>query len=536
LLAGDAACSNDCMALARLFLVGFVVACAPAGGGDDGGGDDDVDGVPEGDLPIEARFQVLAHQIEAERVELAAPGVSVLLMENGKVVFARGFGVRNPSASTPADSRTLYRIGSVTKSMTAAALLGLVASGQVALADPATKTIPEFSITAQPGIAQTITVNHLLTHTSGLADILGPDDAPPTDGGLAAYVAGGFKTDGYTMAPAGRMWNYTNPGFSLAGLVLERAAQTPCRRAITERVLSPLAMKRTLWTGAEVIADGNYAHGLYINDAGTQRVDAPDAYDNDFFAPAGNAFSSVWDLGRWVTFFLDGNEAALADAQRRAMQEPQFNTELWGPLYHYGFGLFVEEGIYTDAGFHAVRVVSHGGDIYGFAADVTYVPSTGFAFIVLANTDYAHFYKSARLALGSFAGLPAPTTPPNLDPDPASYASLVGTYQDDFSLGRVIITKQGNQLRASMPDLDAAQVTYSPMLVATSKDNFTMTIDGYEDEFTFLRNAQGQVEYMRSRWYVAQRTMTVARSAPPRVDVAALRAQLRRSDDRPSRH
>ena len=88
---------------------------------------------PEGDLPIDSRFQPLVDQIQMEQAQLGAPGVAVLVMENGTITFAHGFGLKNPDAADKVDAGTLFRIGSVTKMLTTTGLLELVASGQVGL-------------------------------------------------------------------------------------------------------------------------------------------------------------------------------------------------------------------------------------------------------------------------------------------------------------------------------------------------------------------------------------------------------------------
>src|SRR5262245_25171815 len=158
----------------------------------------------EGDLPIDPRFQPLVDQIEAERTELGAPGVAVLVMENGAITFAHGFGLKNPDGTEKVDAGTLFRIGSVTKMLTTTALLGLVASGQVGLADPVTRAIPGFKVASPAGAEATITVRHLLTHASGLFDYLGDlNTADQSDGSLGSFTTGEFSMNEWQMAPAG---------------------------------------------------------------------------------------------------------------------------------------------------------------------------------------------------------------------------------------------------------------------------------------------------------------------------------------------
>lgn len=480
---------------------------------------------PEGDMPIDARFQPLVDQIQAEQTQLGAPGVAVLVMENGQITFAHGFGLKNPDGTDKVDAGTLFRIGSVTKMLTTTGLLELEASGQVALADPVTRAIPGFHVAAPAGAESTITVRHLLTHSSGLADYLGDKNtADQTDGLLSSFTTGQFSSIEYQMAPAGRMWNYSNPNFILAGLTLENVGGVPYRTAMQDRVFTPLGMHRTFWRGDDVISDGNYAYGLTSDASGNRLVEAPNAYDSPWARPAGFAFSTVYDLARFVTFLEDGNPSVLPDPERMAMQTPQINMEQGlGDLENYGYALFVDKGFFLHDGFHATMLVTHGGDIYGFAADVYYVPSTKFAVIVLANADGAHFQNSIILALEMYAGLPAGTTGPSFPIDPATFDSLAGNYQDDYNVGRVTIANTTDGLTISLPDVDAAHIPYDPKLVAVSPDNFALSIQGTQLLLSFLRDSAGNPEYMRARAFVAKRTTTTVAHA---VDARALRRRL----------
>jgi CubicO group peptidase (beta-lactamase class C family) len=481
--------------------------------------------MPEGDMPIDPRFQPLVDQIQTEQAQLGAPGVAVLVMENGAITFAHGFGLKNPDAVDKVDAGTLFRIGSVTKMLTTTGLLELEAAGQVSLDDPVTRAIPGFHLAAPAGAESTITVRHLLTHSSGLYDYLDLNPADHSDGFLSSFTTGQFSSIEYQMAPAGRMWNYSNPNFSLAGLTLENVGGAPYRTAMHDRVFEPLGMKRTQFLGTDVIADGNYAYGLTTDDAGMRAVQAPDAYDSPWARPAGFAFSTVYDLARFVTFLEDGNPAVLPDAERMAMQSPQINMEMgYGDEQNYGYALFVDKAFFLNDGYHATTLVSHGGDIPGFAADIYYVPSTKFAIIVLANTDAAHFTDTVVFALENYAGLSAPTTAPSFPIDPATFASLAGDYQDDFNVGRVTIASTADGLTISMPDLDAAHIPYEPALVPAAPDNFILGIQGIHVEISFLRDAAGNAEYIRHRAFVAKRTTTMVAHT---VDAHALRRHLR---------
>jgi hypothetical protein len=142
---------------------------------------------------------------------------------------------------------------------------------------------------------------------------------------------------------------------------------------------------------------------------------------------------------------------------------------------------------------------------------------------VLSNADGAHFTESVAFALEKFAGLSAPTQAPSFPVDPSTFVSLAKTYQDDFNIGRVVVTTTANGLSISLPDVEAAGIPYDPKLVAIAPDNFVLEIQGIQTVITFLRDSNGDGEYIRHRAFVAKRTDTaVAR----KVDARALRSRL----------
>ncbi|HEY5946039.1 MAG TPA: serine hydrolase domain-containing protein [Kofleriaceae bacterium] len=471
---------------------------------------------PAPDLPIEPRFQPLADKIEAERAMLGASGVAVLVQEHGKVTFAHGFGVKQAGGTEPVHATTLFRIGSTTKMMTTVALLQLIAAGQASLDDPVTKSIPAFHVLPSADQPSSIKLRNLLSHTSGLADYPNEIDGPHDDASLESYMTGGFGAVGYIMAPSGRMWNYSNPNFSVAGLAVEKIGGIPYRQAMHDRVWQPLGMDRTTFLPADVLADGDYAIGVSSYKTGTPMPQPPDAYDNAWSRPAGFAFSSVYDLGKFAEFVIAGDPQVLPDAQRLAMQSAQFNTEDAGPHEQYGFGLFVQDFMYLADGWHPAHIVQHGGAVPGFSCDLYMAPDEDFVIAVLANADGAYFSDSIGFALQTYANLaPATAVPADALPDPATFASLAGNYQDDFNVGRIVITHDAGKLAISMPDLDMNHVTYAPMLQPIAHDVFRLTIDNDPLEITFLRDAAGKPEYLRERSFVAKRVMMLAPPSRP---------------------
>src|SRR5262245_6734647 len=143
-------------------------------GGDEGGsgGGGGTGGTAGEGGATDPRFDALVQAIEAERAALGAPGVAVAVIEDGKVTFARGFGSKDPESDVPVEATTLFRIGSVNKMLTAAAMLHDVETGDVDLDAPITTYLPDFQLTQDATWAPSIHARELLTHSSGLYDYL----------------------------------------------------------------------------------------------------------------------------------------------------------------------------------------------------------------------------------------------------------------------------------------------------------------------------------------------------------------------------
>jgi CubicO group peptidase (beta-lactamase class C family) len=495
------------------------------------------DDVALDDPPIDPRFAAFAQAFDAERAALGAPGAAVAILEHGQVTFAHGFGVKGPNSTSPVRARTLFRIGSMTKSLTTAALLHQVQAGRIDLAAAVTKYVP--LAVDGPELA-TLTVKQLLTHDSGLRDylVLNAPASQQDDSALASFLTGsGFRSVEYFMAPPGSMWNYANPNFYVAGLLAERAASTDYRDLLAGGVFLQLGMSRTFFHGNQVIADGDFANGKSKDETGKPWDVAPDAYDNAWGRPAGYAFSSVLDYAKFVQMLQNGDAAVLSPALRSEMQAPQIDTLEYGHSEHYGYGLFVYDGFHVGKDdWRATKLVSHGGDVPGFAADFWLVPSSGFAVIAFADADRAHFSSSIALALKTFGGLPAPSTAPDMTVDPATFDAFAGDYLDAHNVGPIHVEKQGSDLTISMLNLDTAMIPYDPKLVPSSPGNFLVAIQGMQTMLTFIPGPAGTTSppaYLRTRPFVGVR-LGASVKTPVRFDPAAFAQALRSAGPLPA--
>ena len=240
---------------------------------------------------------VLSDFVEATAAELGIPGVAVGVWSNGREIYAC-HGVTSVENPLPIDQDTLFVLGSITKTYTATALMCLVASGQVELEAPVRRYIPELKL-ADEGATATITVLHLLNHTSGLGwDLL--VDTGEGDDALAQFVAKLANLE--LIAPPGARASYSQAGYSLAGRILEKVTGTTYERAVASLVLEPLALSHTFFAPGDVMTR-RFAVGHNLGDDGTLSIarlwKGPRCRN-----PGADIASSVADQLRWSRFHL----------------------------------------------------------------------------------------------------------------------------------------------------------------------------------------------------------------------------------------
>ncbi len=323
------------------------------------------------------------------------PGIAYGVVAGGRLVHSGGCGERWVGGLTPG-ATTVFRIASMTKSFTAAAVLALRDDGQLALDDPAAAYLPELRGLRPPTAdSPLVSIRHLLTMTAGF-----PTDDPwgdrqqglPLDS-FAELLAGGAS---FAWAP-GTRFEYSNLGYAILGRVISAVTGMSYQDFVTGRLLRPLGMARTGFDAAQF--------GVMDLARGYRR--GPDRWEelvpdgNGAFAPMGGVFSCVADLARWVSGFTaafpPGEPAAggphpLSRATRREMQLPQamlappdadrLPGDPAGGPFGYGLGLFVEK-------YPGGRVVGHSGGYPGFGSNMRWHPATGLGVIALANSTYA---------------------------------------------------------------------------------------------------------------------------------------------------
>lgn len=266
----------------------------------------------------------------AARIERAAASGDVsaaaLLVRQGKTEVLRGFG----KARGPGE---VFLLASITKPMTAAGVMKLVERGQVSLADAVRKYIPEF----RGGDRDQVTVRHLLTHTSGLPDML-PENVElrKRHAPLKDFVAGACKTP--LLFRPGSECRYQSKGILLAAEIAERVTGQAFREFLKQELFAPLGMRQTsLGLGGRKISET-----ALCQVAGDDDWNWNSSYWRDLGAPWGGAHSTAGDVARFLDIFLHPRDRALKGATARQMLENQ-NAGLNKP---WGIGFMIEPGVF----------------------------------------------------------------------------------------------------------------------------------------------------------------------------------------------
>jgi len=437
-----------------------------------------------------------------------APG-AVLAIRQGENYYAGGYGSKDPDGGGPVEPTTLFRIGSITKMLTAVALLQQVDEGLVELQDAAEDHLPAFNLAGPADFAQ-VTLADLLRHTTGLFEIT-PIDGGGDDERLDSFTSDGFAASAYMMNRPGEFWNYSNPNFSLAGLVVERSDGRLYPDVMASEVFAPLGMDRTVFHADDVLADGDYAiafgRGWSAQDPGPFRIDA-DAYDDAWSRPAGFAWSSAPDLVELGDFLLHGDSEVLGDDLHAQMVAPQVATRAFLDHLDYGFGVMQWHGTRAGNQWFEVETIEHGGAIPGYAAELITLPEHDTVIVTLASTDWALFGETRSVIFEDMLGISGGDFP-DVEVEPAGFSRYVGTYRDPMNIGTVEVFIGGDgDLEVACPTLESAGHPYEDVLQPISRDNFLFTVDDYPFEATFLPQAGGDPEqpyWFRTRYFVAER-------------------------------
>jgi CubicO group peptidase (beta-lactamase class C family) len=399
------------------------------------------------------------------------PGVAVLVAREGQILFQDGFGLADVAKKTPITPETKFRIGSVSKQFTAAAILRLAEDGKLAVSDPLAKFFPDF-----PN-AKTITLRHLLTHTSGLHSYTNKPDffsgviTPITPAALIAS----FQNDPPDFAP-GASFAYCNSGYFILGEIVAKVSGRSLADYLRTTFFEPLGLKDT-GTFVNATPPAGIALG-YAFEQGKARP-ALD-WDMSWAGGAGALYSTVGDLFRW-TEALHGGRVINA-ASLKAMTTPNPLPPSVDGL-NYGFGLSVSE-------MERLPAISHSGGLQGWSSDLMWLPAQRVTLVALANAmpgapELAPAAITRELPkhflAAEIASLPAPVEDKTVDPK--SYAAFAGRY--DYKTATLTVTVEKDRLFAQLTGQEKYEI------FPQSADEFFWKVT--DARVHFLRDAKGEV-------------------------------------------
>ena len=299
--------------------------------------------------------------IKAEMKRQNIPGLSLVVLKDGKIIKAEGYGLANIKRQIPAQPDTVYKIASVSKQFIASGIMLLVQEGRLGLDDPISKHLE-----GTPATWKAITIRHLLTHTSGIVR-----DAPGFDPFKIQSDDDVIKS-AYSLplrfAP-GRKWEYCNTGYFALAEVIRKVSGQPWTEYLNEKVFKPSEMNSTYPTNTTVRVP-NRAVGYVDNDKLRDAVDWP------ALRPSGAFLSRGLDLAKWDAILY--TEKILNDSTRRQMWTPVKLSD--GTAYPYGFGWQLDS-------LKGHRLVHHGGGLPGFRAEFARFVDDQLTIIFLMTLD-----------------------------------------------------------------------------------------------------------------------------------------------------
>ena len=326
------------------------------------------------------------------------PGMAVAIVKDGKVVVAKGYGVRKLGESTPVDEFTMFAIGSNTKAFTTAALATLIDQGKLAWDDPVYQRLPGF-VMYDPYVSHEMTIRDLLTHRSGMG--LGEGDLlfwPHT-----TYTRDDIIHKLRYMKPASSFrsrYAYDNLLYMTAGQIIPTVTGTSWDDYISQNIFTPLGMNHSTVSSKAFKPADDYAFPHSRVDGKLQPIPLEDL---DNVGPAGSINSCAADMAKWVQLQL--SHGKFADRDGRLFSEPR-SREMWAaqtilPIGEppaslaglkanfaaYGLGWGLRD-------YHGRKMVGHTGGVGGFVSRVMLVPQENLGVVILTNAEQTSAFDS----------------------------------------------------------------------------------------------------------------------------------------------
>jgi CubicO group peptidase (beta-lactamase class C family) len=447
---------------------------------------------------IQPLFDQLTSLIPPAMRHLHVPGVAIGIMD-GDQQFSAGFGITNLENPLPVSAETLFQVGSITKTVTATAMMRLVERGLVDLDSPVRSYLPNLRL-ADSSVAERVTLRHIFTHTAGwMGDYF--DDAGLGDDALDIVVKRMDRLPQIT--PLGEIWSYNNAGYYLAGRVIEVVTGKTYEDAARELVLEPLGMSTSFFFAQDAIT--------YRVAAGHDAVYPGDEREPVVLRPwwlarvansLGGLAAPVSDMLRYARFHLGGGRAEGQTGVQ--LLKPESLSAMQTPTVPAANGEFVGISWFL-RDVDQLRIVRHGGGTNGQTSTFQMVPAQRFAIVMLTNSNRGSelIRPLVNKAFQSFLGIvehepePIPSNEAQLSQYTGRYEGAAEDLQLELSSGALTLTvipKGGFPTPESPP-----QPAPPPTKLALCGPDRALALDEpfSGDQAEFLRAADGKLTWLR---------------------------------------
>jgi CubicO group peptidase (beta-lactamase class C family) len=435
------------------------------------------------------QISAIEQSIKEEMKYSSTPGIAVCIINNGKVVYQKSFGVANTTTSIPVTDTTIFEIASLTKMFTSVALQSALQKQGIGINEPISKVINGLS----PGLAS-ITFAQLLSHTSGVMDSW-PLRSDCADNVVDYFVEAGDK--GLFETP-GKVFSYSNNGFALAGLALANLNKTSYPKAIEDYILKPLQMANSSFNIFDVVYH-SFAVGHNIDNNGKASPTLLSFYKKS--QPAGGLFSNIRDLSNFALALV--NRGTLNNTQLIGTKiiDTLFgarNTAFSVPAGTLNY-LTYADGAYgygtINFRYNNLNFIGHPGEGVSQNAFLFMEPDKKFAVIMLSNRGFYLFMNSFKkitdVVLGVKEGQPVPFKTGN-----KNFQQFIGKYAvpDISKSGKQwseIFEKEG-KLFMKMEDGRTFELTQ----MGTAEFSFTDKAFLFPSAIAFYKDEQGKYQYL----------------------------------------
>ncbi|PWV47637.1 serine hydrolase [Chitinophaga sp. S165] len=383
---------------------------------------------------------------------------TALVSQQGKILLNKGYGFRNTTDSSRNDPGTIFQLGSITKQFTAAIVLKLEEEKKLSLQDKVSKFFPDFPK------GDSITVEHLLTHTSGIYNYTNDRtfmEAEVFKPASRVKLMSLFKDKPLDFSP-GTKWNYSNSGYCLLGYIIEVAAHKPYYQVAREYIFQPLHMNNTGFDFKQLNNKDKSTGYFFINEDSSKV--AP-SVDSSVSFSAGAMYSTTGDLYKWHQAVQQYKILSKADWERT--YTPQKNN--------YGYGWNID----SIAG---KRKVSHGGGIHGFVTTIIRVPEDDVCIILLDNASDRTIGKISESILAELYNKPY-TLPKKRIAIPVP-ETILQQYTGEYDM------KPGFKIAIAVKD---------GMLTGQPSGQGPATLYAEKEDFFFLNIADVQIKFTRDQ-------------------------------------